>query len=97
MQLAYPSHVMLANTRTSFENTYLYLSEGAKRLMPTLPMLRRRLLLVAYYTEGDTRRNPKDTMLSGLFIVRPNMLIVFDRLLHKHIFLFTSNMKYKVL
>ena len=53
MQLAYPSHVILANTRLSFEDTYLDLSREAKRLMPTY-VAAGVCFCGLYYIEGDT-------------------------------------------
>ena len=44
-----------------------------------MPMLLQAFAFVGlYYTEEDTRRDPKGTLLSGLFIVRPNMLLASD-------------------
>ena len=50
MQLAYPSHVLLANITISLENSYLDLSEGAKRLTP---MLLQAFAFGGHYAEGD--------------------------------------------
>ena len=62
---------------------YLYLKGDAKRLTP--------MLLQPFAFCGLSI--PRGIMLSDLFIVKSNVLIVSDRLLAKGIILVTSNMK----